>query len=88
MFILDFDGLAASRGRAFDIASQLAYPVSDRIDISVGYRVIEGGADVEQVYNFAWFDSLIGSMRFKFEPLPFQHFRAVVENLLELSCYE
>ncbi len=66
MFILDFDGLAASQGRAFDIAPQLAYSVSDLVDIGFGYRVIEGGADVEQVYNFAWFNSVIGSVRFKF----------------------
>jgi hypothetical protein len=65
-FILDFDGLAASQGRAFDIAPQLAYSVSDLVDVAVGYRVIEGGADVDQVYNFAWFNSVIGSLRFKF----------------------
>ena len=66
MFILDFDGLAASQGRAFDISPQLAYSVSDLVDVAFGYRVIEGGADVERVYNFAWFNSLVGSIRFKF----------------------
>lgn len=66
MFILDFDGLAASQGRAFDIAPQIGYSVSDLVDIAFGYRVIEGGADVDQVYNFAWFNSAVGSIRFKF----------------------
>lgn len=66
MFVLDFDGLAASQGRAFDVAAQLGYSVSDLVDLAFGYRVIEGGADVEQVYNFAWFNSLVGSVRFKF----------------------
>jgi hypothetical protein len=65
-FILDFDGLAASQGRAFDISAKLGYSVSDLVEIAFGYRVIEGGADVEQVYNFAWFNSIVGSVRFAF----------------------
>ena len=65
-FIFDFDGLAASQGRAFDITAQLGYSVSDNIGVGFGYRVIEGGADVERVYNFAWFNSLVGSVRFRF----------------------
>jgi|GEM_PF-4413361 len=27
----------------------------NRLDLKAGYRVIEGGADVDQVYNFAFF---------------------------------
>lgn len=65
-FILDFDGLAASQGRAFDISTKLGYSVSDLVEIAFGYRVIEGGADVDQVYNFAWFNAFVGSVRFSF----------------------
>jgi hypothetical protein len=65
-FILDFDGLAASQGRAFDIAAKLGYSISDRWEVAFGYRVIEGGADVEQVYNFAWFNSAVASLRINF----------------------
>ena len=65
-FILDFDGLAASQGRAFDIAAKLGYSISDRFEVAFGYRVIEGGADVEQVYNFAWFNSVVASLRINF----------------------
>jgi hypothetical protein len=63
---LDFEGLGASQGRAFDIAAKLGYALSDRWDLSVGYRTIEGGADVEQVYNFAWLHFAVVSLRFRY----------------------
>jgi hypothetical protein len=65
-FILDFDGLAASPGRAFDISAKLGYSVSDLVEIAVGYRVIEGNTDVGQAYNFGWFNALVNSLRFSF----------------------
>ena len=54
-FLFDFDGLAGGPGRAFDVALKLGYDVSDHWRITGGYRTVEGGADVESVYNFAWF---------------------------------
>jgi len=65
-FVFDFDGLAASQGRAFDIAAKLGYSISEMVELGFGYRVIEGGADVEQVYNFAWLNSLVASLRLRF----------------------
>jgi hypothetical protein len=65
-FILDFDGLGASQGRAFDIAAKLGYAFSDRWELAFGYRTIEGGADVEQVYNFAWLHFAVASIRWRF----------------------
>jgi hypothetical protein len=52
--LFDFDGLAGGPGRAFDTALKLGYDLSDRWRLSAGYRTLEGGADVESVYNFAW----------------------------------
>lgn len=54
--LLEADALAApgGQGRAEDILLGLAYSVSDRIDIKAGYRFVEGGADVDTVYNFTW----------------------------------
>jgi hypothetical protein len=63
---LDFEGLGASQGRAFDIATKLGYAISDRWEIAFGYRTIEGGADVEQVYIFAWLHFAVGSIRLRF----------------------
>ncbi|MCE6993092.1 hypothetical protein [Dyadobacter sp. CY323] len=52
--ILEGDALGAKAGRAEDIFAGVAYQVSPKIGIKLGYRVVEGGADVEDVYNFNW----------------------------------
>ncbi len=65
-FLLDFEGLGASQGRAFDVAAKLGYKISDRWGLGFGYRTIEGGADVESVYNFAWLHFVVGSLRYNF----------------------
>jgi hypothetical protein len=64
--LLDFEGMGAPQGRAFDIAGKLAYTLSDRWELAFGYRTIEGGADVERVYNFAWLHFAVGSARLRF----------------------
>jgi len=51
-FLLDGDALAAPQGRAEDILAALVIRVSDRIDLKAGYRILEGGADNDEVYNF------------------------------------
>jgi hypothetical protein len=53
-FIVDFDGLVAPQGRAFDLALKAGYDVNRDWRLSVGYRTLEGGADNDRVYNFAW----------------------------------
>jgi len=50
----DFNGLAGGPGRAFDTALKLAYDFGDRWGVTAGYRTLEGGADVDSVYSFAW----------------------------------
>ena len=44
----------------------MGYAISDHWDVSVGYRTIEGGADVEQAYNFAWLHLAVLSVRFRY----------------------
>ncbi|NNL31178.1 MAG: hypothetical protein HKO77_09155 [Gemmatimonadetes bacterium] len=51
---LDGDGLAGGPGRAFDASLKLGLELDRDWRLSVGYRTVEGGADVEEVYNFAW----------------------------------
>jgi hypothetical protein len=65
-FIFDFEGLGASQGRAFDIAAKLKYSLSDHWELGAGYRTIEGGADVDRVYNFAWLHFAVGSLTFRY----------------------
>jgi len=52
--VLDADALAAPQGRAEDVTLALAWDVDEAITLRAGYRMLEGGADNEEVYNFAW----------------------------------
>jgi len=65
-FIADLDGLAGGPGRAIDLALKIAYDINDRWSVTAGYRTVEGGADVDEVYNFAWFNYAVvsGVVRF------------------------
>ena len=49
----DLDGLAAPQGRAFD-AGLFVERTLGHFNVYAGYRTIEGGADNDEVYNFAW----------------------------------
>jgi len=51
--LLEGDAAAAAQGRAEDVLLALQYSLSDKVHIRAGYRIIEGGADVEEVYNFS-----------------------------------
>lgn len=63
---LDVDALGASQGRAEDIALRLEARVSPKVDVFAGVRTLEGGADNDEVYSFAWFTTAIGGVSFRF----------------------
>jgi hypothetical protein len=46
------DGLAGGPGRAFDLYLGGKIPLNEHLKIKAAYRMVEGGADVESVYNF------------------------------------
>jgi hypothetical protein len=50
--LLEGDGLAAPQGRAEDVLLALQYHATRRVVLRAGYRVLEGGVDVDEVYNF------------------------------------
>ncbi len=52
-FVFDFEGLGARQGRALDGAAKLTYDITPRWHMGVGYRLLDGGANVKSVYNFA-----------------------------------
>jgi hypothetical protein len=64
--LFDFEGLAGGPGRAFDVALKVGYDITDRWGISAGYRTVEGGVDIDEVYNFAWFQYAVVSGVFRF----------------------
>ena len=53
--LLDGDALAApgGQGRAEDVFLGVVYAAAPKLHARAGYRILEGGADVETVYNFA-----------------------------------
>ncbi|EON75193.1 hypothetical protein ADIS_4364 [Lunatimonas lonarensis] len=51
-FYLEGDGLAGGPGRAVDVFLGSRIPVTQKTEIKLGYRMLEGGANVEDVYNF------------------------------------
>ncbi len=53
-FHLNIDGLGAPQGRAIDLSLQAKYDISRSWTVALGYRTLEGGADVDSVYAFAW----------------------------------
>jgi len=53
--LLDGDALVVPQGRAEDVLIAATYKLSDNLRIRAGYRILEGGADNDEVYNFALF---------------------------------
>lgn len=51
--VLDGDALAGGPGRAEDVLAALTYAAHERCALRLGWRVVEGGADTDEVYNFA-----------------------------------
>lgn len=60
------DGTAAPQGRAFDVAATVNYRPVSRLTLSAGYRTIEGGADVDSVYAFAWLNAAVARVGIRF----------------------
>jgi len=66
LFALDFDGLAGGPGRLFDVALKLDYELNERWRLGAGYRTLEGGADTDDVYTFAWLHYGVLSVSYRF----------------------
>lgn len=62
---LDVDALAGGPGRAEDVALKVGYDLSDRWSLQGGYRMVEGGADVDAVYTFAWLHYAVVSVSWR-----------------------
>ncbi len=52
-FLCKGDALAAPQGRAEDILAAAVYRYSDRVRFRFGLRILEGGADNDEVYTFS-----------------------------------
>lgn len=59
---LDADALAGGPGRAVDAALKLGYDPGGPWMVQAGYRTLEGGADVDETYSFAWLHYAVASV--------------------------
>jgi hypothetical protein len=64
--VLDADALAAPQGRAVDILLAATWAASDRIVLRIGYRMVEGGVDNDEVYNFTWLHYAVAGVDLRF----------------------
>jgi hypothetical protein len=64
--LCEIDAAAAKQGRAEDVLLALAWRVSPQLRLRLGYRFVEGGADVDEVYNFAWIHYIAAGLAFNF----------------------
>jgi len=64
--LLEVDAAAAKQGRAEDVLLALSWRLSPRAQLRLGYRFVEGGADVDEVYNFAWIHYIAAGLAFHF----------------------
>jgi hypothetical protein len=53
--LFEGDALAAPQGRAEDVLLAGTYSFSKKITMRLGYRILEGGANNNEVYNFSLF---------------------------------
>jgi len=64
--VLDVDALAGGPGRAEDASLKIYRDIGERWSVAAGYRTVEGGADVDEVYNFAWLHHAVLSVSLGF----------------------
>ncbi|MCB5270316.1 MAG: hypothetical protein LHW56_00565 [Candidatus Cloacimonetes bacterium] len=53
--VLEAEGLASPYGRAEDVYLGLDFMINDQVNFRAGYRLLEGGSDIDQVYTFSAF---------------------------------
>jgi len=66
MLVADGDALVGPQGRAIDILLGLEASPRENLRLGLGYRILEGGADVDAVYTFALFHHLALTARWRF----------------------
>ena len=60
--LLEGDALAAPQGRAEDVLLAVSFRPGKKIGLRAGYRVLEGGADNDEVYTFALLHYLVAGV--------------------------
>lgn len=66
MYEVELDGLAGGPGRAIDLSLRVKRDIGSGATAFVGFRVLEGGADVPRVRNFAWVNYITAGVAIRF----------------------
>lgn len=61
------EGIAASKGRAIDFLFTGTYEINTNLQANIGYRILDGGADGKNRYNFVQFHFAIVSLTYQFQ---------------------
>jgi hypothetical protein len=64
--VFDLEGLGSRQGRALDGIAKLDIALTPNWRLGLGYRTLEGGADVSSVYTFAWLHYGVASLGYRF----------------------
>jgi long-subunit fatty acid transport protein len=64
--LLDGDALGASQGRAIDVSGAIQYQATDRLALRLGYRVLDGGSDQDDLETFALFHYAVAGVTWRF----------------------
>jgi len=64
--IFEGDALAAPQGRAEDVALSMNYNITEKAGLRLGYRLLEGGADNDEVYTFSLFHYAVIGVSYRF----------------------
>jgi hypothetical protein len=56
---------AAGQGRAFDVALKLQRNLEDHWSLAGGYRLLDGGAEKDELYTFARFNYAVLSLQYR-----------------------
>ena len=66
---IDFfgEGIIASKGRAIDISLSGRYVLTENLQANIGYRLLEGGADGTNRYNFIQLHFIFASLNYSFD---------------------
>ena len=64
--VIDFlgEGIIANKGRAIDLSLSGRYSLTKSLQGNMGYRLLEGGADGSNRYNFIQFHFIFASLNF------------------------
>jgi hypothetical protein len=65
-FLVEGDALAAPQGRAEDVLAAVYFVPADRWRLKAGYRILEGGVDNDEVYNFTLVNYLVAGISRRF----------------------